>query len=95
MSQFFAPGGQSIGVSASAISPSNEYSGLISIRMDWFDFLARKDSQESFPTPQFKSINSSALSFLYRPALTSIHDHWKNHGFDYTDLCQQSNVSDF
>ena len=53
MSQLFTSGGQSIGVSASAISPSNEYSGLISIRMDWFDFLARKDSQESFPTPQF------------------------------------------
>ena len=53
VSQFFTSGGQSIGVSASAISPSNEYSGLISIRMDWFDFLARKDSQESFPTPQF------------------------------------------
>ena len=37
-----------------------------------------RDSQESSPTPQFKSINSSALSFLYSPALTSIHDHWKN-----------------
>ena len=40
-----------------------------------------RDSQES-PTPQFKSINSSALSFLYSPTLTSIHDHWKNHSFD-------------
>ena len=59
-----------------SISPSNEYSGLISFRMDWLDLLA--DSQESSPTPQFKSINSSALSFLYSPALTSIHDHWKN-----------------
>ena len=42
------------------------------------------DSQESSPTPQFKSINSSALSFLYSPTLTSIHDHWKNHSLDYT-----------
>ena len=38
--------------------------------------------QEIFPTPQFKSINSSALSFLHSPTLTSIHDHWKNHSLD-------------
>ena len=54
-----------------------------------------RDSQESSPTPQFKSINSLALSFLYSPTLTSIHDHWKNHSFDQTDLCWQSNVSAF
>ena len=67
-----------------SISPSNEYSGLISFRMDWLDLLAvqEMDSQESFPTPLFKSINSSALSFLYSPTLTSIHDYWKNHSFD-------------
>ena len=41
-----------------------------------------RDSQESSPTPQFKSVNSSALSFLYSPTLTSIHDHWKNHSLD-------------
>ena len=41
-----------------------------------------RDSQESSPTPQLKSINSLALSFLYSPTLTSIHDHWKNHSFD-------------
>ena len=41
-----------------------------------------RDSQESSPTPQFKSINSSTLSFLYSPTLTSIHDHWKNHSLD-------------
>ena len=41
-----------------------------------------RDSQESSPTPQFKSINSSVLSFLYIPTLTSIHDYWKNHSFD-------------
>ena len=64
------------------ISPSNEYSGLISFGIDWFDFLAPRDSQESFPTPQFKSINSSVLSFLYSPTLTPIHDYWKNHSFD-------------
>ena len=66
------------------ISPSNENPGLISFRMDWLDLLAfPRDSQESSPTPQFKSINSSALSFLYSPTLTSIHDRWKNHSFDY------------
>ena len=41
-----------------------------------------RDSQESSPTPQLKSINSSALSFLHSPTLTSIHDHWKNHSLD-------------
>ena len=45
-----------------------------------------RDSQESFPTPQFKSINSSALSFLYGPTLTSICDYWKDHSFDYMNL---------
>ena len=64
------------------ISLSNEYPGLISFRMDWLGFLAVQGTQESSPTPQFKSINSSALSFLYSPTLTSIHDHWKNHSLD-------------
>ena len=54
-----------------------------------------RDSQESSPTPQFKSINSSLLSFLHSPTLASIHDHWKNHSFDLMDLSQQSNVSAF
>ena len=54
-----------------------------------------RDSQESSPTPQFKSINFSALSFLHSPILTSIHDHWKNHSLDQTVICWQSNVSAF
>ena len=54
-----------------------------------------RDSQESSPTPHFKSINFLVLSFLHRPTLTSIHDHWKNHSLDQTDLCWQSNVSAF
>ena len=65
-----------------SISPSNEYSGLISFRMDWLDLLAVQGTQEFSPTPQLKSINSSALIFLYSPTLTSIHDHWKNHSLD-------------
>ena len=64
------------------ISPSNEHPGLISIRMDWLDLLAVQGTLKSSPTPQFKSINSSALSFLYSPTLTSIHDHWKNYSLD-------------
>ena len=74
MSQLFASGGQSIGVSASAsVLPMNiqdwfplGFTGLISC--------STRDSQESSPTPQFKGINSSVLSFLYSPTLTSIHD---------------------
>ena len=60
-----------------SISPSNEYSGLISFRMD-----CPRGSQESSPIPQFKSITSSAFSFLYSPTLTSIYDYWKNHSFN-------------
>ena len=53
-----------------SISPSNEYSGLISFRMDWLESpCSPRDSQESSPTPQFKSINSSVFSFLYSPTL--------------------------
>ena len=81
-SQFFASGGQSIGVSASAlVLPMNI--------QDWFPLgwtswisLQSKGLSRSSPPPQFKSINSSALSFLYSPTLTSIHDYWKNHRFD-------------
>ena len=59
-----------------SISPSNEYSELVSFRMDWLDLLAVQGTVKS------QSINSSALSFLYSPTLTSIQDHWKNHSFD-------------
>ena len=58
-----------------SLSPSNEYSGLISFRMDWLDLLAVQGILKSLPTPQFKSINSLALSFLYSPTLTSTHDY--------------------
>ena len=60
------------------MSPSNEYSGLISLGLTGWSPCSLRDSQESSPTPQFKSINSSAFSFLHSPTLTSIHDHWKN-----------------
>ena len=65
-----------------SISPFNEYSGLICFRIDWLDFLAVQGTLESFPAPQFKSINSLVLSLLYGPTLTCIHDYWENHSFD-------------
>ena len=82
VSQFFTSGGQSIGVSASiSVLPMNI--------QDWFPLewtawvsCSPRDSQESSPTPRFKSINSSMPSLLCSPTLTSIHDHWKNHSFD-------------
>ena len=83
-SQFFASGGQSIGASVSAsVLPMNN-TELVSFSIACFDVLAAQGthSQESSPTPQFVSINSSTLSFLYGPALTAIHDCWKNHSFD-------------
>ena len=74
-----------------SIIPSKEIPGLISSRMDWLDLLAVQGT----PTPQFKSINSLALSLLHSPTLTSIRDHWKNLSLDYMDLCWQSNISAF
>ena len=78
-----------------SIIPSKEIPGLISFRMDWLDLLTVQGTLESSPTPQFKTINSSALSFLHSPSLTSIHDHRKNHSLDQMDLIRQSNVSAF
>ena len=68
-----------------SISPSDEYSGLISFRIDWFDLLIVQGTQESSPAPQFESISSLALSLLNGPILTSMHDYWKNHSFDCMD----------
>ena len=65
-----------------SISPSNEYSGLFFFRIDWFDLLTFQGTLKSSPTPQLESINSSALSHLYCPALRSLYDYWKNHGFN-------------
>ena len=85
MSQLFTLGGQSIGVSASAsVLPMNI--------QDWFpqDGLVgspcssrvSQGTLKSFPAPQFKSIKSLSLSFLYSPTLISLHDYWKSHSFD-------------
>ena len=82
MSQLFTWGGQSTGVlTLASFLPKNTRTDLL-----WNGLIGSpcspRDSQESSPTKQFKSINSLVLSFHYSPALTSIHDHWKNHSFD-------------
>ena len=80
VSQFFALGGQSIGVSASAsVLPMNIQHWFPLGWTGWISLQSNRDSQESSPILHFKSINSSALIFLYSPILTSIHDYWKNH----------------
>ena len=82
MSQLFAWGGQSTGVSASASFLPKKSQGWSPLEWTSWISLQSKDSQKSSPTPQFKSINSSAFSFLHSPTLTSIHDHWKNYSLD-------------
>ena len=78
-----------------SISPSSEYSGLVSFSIDWFDLLAVQGTLKSLL--QHHSLATSILRhsafFMYGPTLTSIHDYWKDHSFDSTDLCWQSDVS--
>ena len=82
--------------SSFSMSPFNEYLGLISFRIDWLDLLVVQGTLKSLlQHHSSKVINSSALSFLYSPTLTSVHDYWKNHRSDYKDICRQSNVSAF
>ena len=64
------------------ISPSNEHSGLISFRMNWLVLLAVQGTLKSHLQHHSSTASSSALSFLYSPTLTSIHDDWKNHRLD-------------
>ena len=79
-----------------SISPSNEHPGLISFRMDWLDLLAVQGTLKSLlKHHSSKASNFSALGFLHSPTLTSIHDHWKSHSLEQTELCWQSNVSAF
>ena len=65
-----------------SISPSNEYSGLISFTIDGFDFLVVQGPLKSLLQHDSSSINSSVLNLLYVPTLTSIHDYWKNYSSD-------------
>ena len=93
MSQLFTSGGQSMELQ----HQSFQWIFRLDFLQDW---LVRspcrpRDPQEDSPAPQFESISSSALSLLYGPTLTSVHGYWKNHSFDYTDLCWQSDCSAF
>ena len=80
-----------------SISPSNEYSGLISSRINWSYVLAIQGTLKSLLQHHSSKawIDALALSLHCGPILTSIHDYWKNYSFEYTDLRHQSNVSDF
>ena len=98
MSWLFTSGGQSIGASAStSVLPMNIQGWFPLGLTGWLVWspCCPRDSQASSPAPQFDSLNSSALSLSYGPFLTSIYDYWKNHSFDYMDLCWQSDVSAF
>ena len=74
-----------------SISPSNEYSGLISFRIDWFDLLAVQETLKSLL--QQHNLKASVLwcsaFFMVQLSHSFIHDYWKNHSFGYTDLCPQ------
>ena len=89
LSWLFTSGGLSIGASSSV--------SVLTMNIQvWFHLWSLgslRDSQVFSPTPQFKSISSLVLSFLSGPTLTSIHDYWKNHSFDYIHLCWQNNGS--
>ena len=88
MNLLFSLDGQKYWSFGFSISPSSEYSELISFRIDCLDFLAGQGILKSLsPTPQFEGISYLVLSLFYCTALTSLHDYWKNHNFDYTDLC--------
>ena len=100
MSQVFRSGDQIIGASAFASVLLMNIQGWFPLGLTGLVSLQSKGlwefwSQVSSPAPQFESINSSALSLLNGSTLTSRHDYWKNHSFDYMDLCQQSDVTAF
>ena len=97
LSQLFTSSGQSIG----AQHQSFQWIFRVEFRVDFLLYCLMsspccwRDSQESSLALQFESFNSSALNLNYGPILTSIHDYWKNHSFDYMNICQQSDISTF
>ena len=84
VSRLFSSGGQSIGASASVLPVKIQDWFPLGLTVGLIVACCPRDSQESSPAAQFENINSSALSLLYGPTLTSIHNHWKNYSFDYT-----------
>ena len=78
-----------------SIHPSSEYPGLISFRMDWFDLLAVQGTLKSLLQPHSLKASIFQHSAFFMVQLLHIHEYWKNHSFDYTDLCWQSNIFRF
>ena len=95
MHQFFASGGQSIGVSASASVLPVNFQGWFPLGLIGLISLQSKGLSRVFSSTTIQKHHSFVLSLLYGPTLTSRHDYWKNNIFDYTDLCRQSDVSAF
>ena len=104
MSCLFVSGDQNVGTKCFSISPSSEYSGLISLKIDRFDLLAIQGTFRSLlqPALEFEGISSLVLCLLYsqllQPHMTNVVDSiggWEDHSFEYMDLCWQSNVSAF
>ena len=92
MSHFFASGGQSIGASASASVLPMNIQGWFPLALTDLILLS-KGLSRVFSSTQWENISFLVLSLLCGPTLISIHDYWKNHSFDYTDLCGQSDIS--
>ena len=80
-----------------SISPSSEYSGLISFRIDWLDLLAVRGTLKSLLQHHSRRASICQLSAFFTVQFShpSVPDHWEHHSFDYMDLCRQSNVSTF
>ena len=95
MTQFFASGGQSIGVSASASVLPMNIQGWFPLGLTGLISLQSKEQSGVFSNTTFQKHQFFSAQFSYSPTLTSVHDYWKNHSFDCTDLCWQSNVSAF
>ena len=95
VSQLFASGGQSTGVSAStSVMPMNTQ-GWFPLGLTSLISLQSKGLSRVFSSNTVQMYQFFDISLLYGPTFTSIHDYWENHRFDYTDLCQQSDVSVF
>ena len=78
-----------------SISPSNEYSELISFRIDWLDLLAVQGTLKSLLQPHNSKASILWYSALFMVQLSYVHDYQKSHSFDYMDLCWQSDISAF
>ena len=96
VSQLFVSGGHHIKSFSFSISSSDKYLGLIFFRIDLFDLLTVQGTLKSLlQHHSSKALVLRCSAFFYCPTLASIHNYWKNHSFDYTNLCWQSNVSAF